>query len=94
MDEDLYLYRRHRESLTDVRARAIKAMVARLVLRESAAIRDRPTRARVLLKLVTDDAVTPRIGLLARAAAISPASTLRALPHLARWAGRVVLRRP
>jgi glycosyltransferase involved in cell wall biosynthesis len=84
IERDLYLYRRHGESLTDQRTATIKDMVAALLRRELALIDDPKLTARALLRLVLDDRQRIRSGLLAEALRAHPATVLAAAPALAR----------
>ncbi len=93
LDEDLYLYRRHDDSLTDQRERQIKDMVEGLMMRELAFVDDRTVRARAKLELFLNDARRPRFGPLFGALRDDPAYVASRAPALARWLPRFLLRR-
>lgn len=84
--EDLYLYRRHPRSLTDMRARQIKDRVVALIRRELRMVDDRRLAAKALLGLVTQDLTQLRFGLVAEAARLAPGVVMRATPGLIRFA--------
>jgi glycosyltransferase involved in cell wall biosynthesis len=91
VDADLYQYRRHGDSLTDVRAAEIKDKVAALITRELAAVDDPAIRAEALLRLVLDDRAQWRGALLKQAWAANSSTVLAATPALARHAARVLV---
>ncbi|MCU0729472.1 MAG: glycosyltransferase, partial [Sphingopyxis sp.] len=92
IDEDLYQYRRHGDSLTDVRNADIKDKVARLITRELAYVDDPAIRSEALLRLVLDDRSHWRGALLKQAWSANPATVIAAAPALARHAARVMIR--
>jgi len=93
IDEDLYLYRRHQESLTNSLSSEIRHKVALVVERELQSVDDRQLRARAYLQLVLSD--WPAIGwrMTWRAFVSSPVETFRKLPKLVWHLFRVILHR-
>jgi glycosyltransferase involved in cell wall biosynthesis len=65
--EDLYLYRRHKGSLTSARARQIHALAAQVMLREIKALPRSQRRAEAYIRLLCRDPYKIRFGLLLRA---------------------------
>ncbi|WP_324826684.1 glycosyltransferase family 2 protein [Qipengyuania zhejiangensis] len=82
---ELYLYRRHGGSLTDQRARAIKTLVADLLMDHIDSIDLPRRRAQALLSLATRDPFTFRIGLVIRAMRDDLPTVLGAWRPIAGW---------
>lgn len=93
VDEDLYLYRRHPESLTDQRASRIRAMVNQLIEREIAFEPDSERRAEVLLQLVFGNHARFDAQMAWRAAGHDPVTVFRAAPALTWHAARCLKNR-
>lgn len=83
--EDLYLYRRHKGSLTSARARQIHALAAQIMLREIDALPRSRRRAEAYIRLLCRDPYKIRFGLLMRALRDHPATVMRSTGKILRW---------
>ncbi len=90
VETDLYLYRRHEDSLTNTRSRDIKKKVAYVLQRELEDVPDLRLRARALLQLVTSDWLHIEWRLAWLAFTSSPIETFRQFPKLIWHMARVI----
>ncbi len=83
--EELYLYRRHKGSLTNARSRHIHALAAQIMLREIDQLPESPRRAEAYIRLFCRDPYKIRLHLLRLALRDSPSVLLRNSGKIVRW---------
>ncbi len=82
VDKDLYLYRRHERSLTDMRSKEIRQLVSKVLLRELKHVDDNALRAKALVERILSSWHHFDIQLFGRALISHPPTVLKASPRL------------
>lgn len=85
LEDDLYLYRRHGGSLTDMRAKSIQRMCADVILRETATMEAGTRKADILLTTAMKSRLELRLDLFASAWRADSRLVLSRIFRIARW---------